>query len=249
MKIRILRDASVQQLRDAVLGNLSKYRNGDFAYLDMDSTQFHELPVETQDGALADIKMADGDHHFEVENCVAVHQYLGNLSPYEARDERLWCHLSHTTFLNYARSRWPIPDDDAKAVSHILTHFFASANRQIERDNVVSRLWWMAHLCTRVDGVSQIEALKAFLYRTDVRASIIERPTVAQSTNVFSVILKGLMKSSLGQKALFERNTFRKVMQELNSVGGFRLLDALPENELDKIFDDVIAAKVGLTSL
>ena len=158
-------------------------------------------------------------------------------------------HLSHTIFLPYARTRWPIPDDDEKAVAHILTHFFARANRQIERDNVVSRLWWMAHLCTRIAGVEQEKALQAFLYRTDVRANIIERPTVAQSTNVFSVILKSLMKSALGKKALFERNTFRKVMVELNSVGGFRLLDALPEHELNSIFDDVLTNKVGLAAL
>lgn len=249
MKIRILRDASVKQLRESVRKNLTEYRSGDFSYLDMDSSQFHELPVDTDDAAIANIKMAQGDKHYEVENCLAVHSYLGALSPYEARDERLWCYLSHTIFLPYARTRWPIPDDDEKAVAHILAHFFARANRQIERDNVVSRLWWMAHLCTRISGVKQEEALQAFLFRTDVRANIIERPTVAQSTNVFSVILKSLMKSALGKKALFERNTFRKVMVELNSVGGFRLLDALPEQELDNIFHDVLTNKVGLAAL
>ncbi len=185
MKIRILRVASVKHLRDSVSNNLPEYRNGDFSYLDMDSSQFHELPVDTNDAAIANIIMADGDKHYEVENCLAVHEYLGALSPYEARDERLWCHLSHTIFLPYARTRWPIPDDDEKAVAHILTHFFARANRQIERDNVVSRLWWMAHLCTRISGVEQEKALQAFLYRTDVRANIIERPTVAVNKRIF----------------------------------------------------------------
>lgn len=249
MKLRLLRDAAALTLYESIQGNLDRYRAGDFAYLDLDTGQFHELPVESYDDALAALQMPVGDTHFEVENCLVVHDYLGELSPYEARDGRLWCYLSHTVFLPYARARWPIPNDDDKAVAHIATHFFAKTNRQIERDNVVSRLWWMAHLCTRVEGVSHRKTLEAFLYRSDVRANIIERPTVAQSKNVFSAILKRLIMSATGQKALFERSTFRRVMVELNSVGGFRLLDALPEQELDNIFTDVISNKVGLSGL
>jgi hypothetical protein len=249
MKVRFLRDATLAALRSAIQANLDLYRSGDFSFLGLDSAQYHELPVEAKEGALANLKMPAGDEFYEVENCIAVHDYLSGLSPYEARDERLWCHLTHTEMLDYARARWPIPNDDEKAVSHIETHFFARTNRQVERDNAASRLWWMAHLCTRVDGVPQAQALEAFLYRADVRANIIERPTVAQSTHVFAVILKGLVGSTAGTKALFNRGTFRKVMVELNSVGGFKLLDALPEAEVSKIFSDILTHRVGVTAL
>ena len=105
----------------------------------------------------------------------------------------------------------------------------------------------MAHLCTRVSGVSKEAALQAFLLRSDVRANIIERPTVAQSSNLFSALLKALIKSASGKKALFERAAFRKLMVELNSIGGFRLLDGLPENELSRILDEVVKTRVGLS--
>jgi hypothetical protein len=145
MKVRFLRDEAVASLRQSISDNLDRYRNGDFAFLDLDSTQSHELPAETDDAALTNLKMpSNGDDH-EVENCIAIHDYLKALSPYEARDERLWCYLTHTVLLNYARARWPIPNDDEKAVAHVQTHFFARTNRQIERDNAASRLWWMAH--------------------------------------------------------------------------------------------------------
>jgi hypothetical protein len=249
MKLRYLRDASVAGLRSSVAENLDRYRSGDFTFLDLDSSQFHELPVETNDSALASVKLPTPDDDHEVANCLAIHSYLEQLSAYEARDERLWAYLTHTVLLPYTRARWPIPGEDEKAVAHIETHFFARTNRQIERDNAISRLWWMAHLCTRVHGVSQEAALEAFLFRADVRANIVERPTLAQATNVFAVILKTLIKSAAGKKALFERATFRRVMMELNSVGGFKLLDALPEPELDKIFTDVVSNRVGLAAL
>lgn len=111
---------------------------------------------------------------------------MSELSPYEARDERLWAHITHTHMLEYARKRWPIPEDPVAAVGHIRAHFFAKEQRQIERDNAASRLWWMAHLCGRVRGLELSDTLKVFLYRTDVRASIIERPTVSQNRNLFS---------------------------------------------------------------
>ena len=249
MKLRILRDASVFSLRKAIGENLDRYRTGEFGYLSLDSTQFHELPVVADDSALARMKNSSGENHFEVDNCLAVHDYLVGLSPYDARDERLWCHLTHTTFLGYARQRWPIPSDDNKAIAHIATHFFASSNRQVERDNAVSRLWWMAHLCTRVSGASHKEALEAFLFRSDVRANIIERPTVAQSANVFSLIMRALIASAAGKRALFDRTTFRKVMVELNLVGGFKLLDALSEQDLDLIFAEVVHKRANIPTL
>ncbi len=249
MKIRIARDIAVENLRKNIGDNIDRYRKGDFTYLDLDSSQHLELPVETNDAALKKMRFPKEDEYYEVINCLAIHDYLAHLAAYDARDERLWVYLSHTVLLEYGRVRWPIPADDELAISHIQTHFFARTNRQVERDNIASRLWWMAHLCTRVAGVDQKAVLEAFLYRSDVRASIIERPTVAQSTNVFSVILKGLIQSAAGKKALFERTTFRKIMMELNSIGGFRLLDALPETELNKIFADIVGKRIGIVAV
>jgi hypothetical protein len=246
--MRMLRDATVESLRQAVPQNLDQYREGNFSFIDLDPGLWIELKVDASDAALYTLMLPSGGEDYEVENCMAVYDYLPTLTPYDARDERLWSYLSHTVFLQYARARWPIPADDGKAVAHIQTHFFARSHRQVERDNAVSRLWWMAHLCTRVQGLTQRDALEAFLFRSDVRANIIERPTVAQSTGVFSMILRSLVQSYSGQKALFERSMFRKVMVELNSIGGFKLLDALPDPELSQVFTEV-TQRVGLAAL
>jgi len=174
---------------------------------------------------------------------------MSELSPYEARDERLWAYLTHTHVLGYARKRWPLPEDPATAVDHVRAHFFAKEQRQIERDNAASRLWWMAHLCGRVRGLELADALKVFLYRTDVRASIIERPTVSQNLNLFSVIVRRLRDSYQGQKRLFERNTFRRLMQEINSIGGVQLLDAMSEAQIADIIDNIVHRQIGLSEL
>lgn len=249
MTVKIIREAALKVLRSKVEEHLPLYRSGNFDYLDKDQSLWHELPLAADEAALAEVKVPVGSDLFEVENCAAVYKFLSGIRPYDARDERLWVHLAHTKFLEYARARWPIPDDDEKAATHVRRHFFAQANRQIERDNAVSRLWWMAHLCSRVPEVSLPEALSAFLYKSDVRANIIERPTVAQSVNVFTVLLRRLVASRAGEQALFERMPFRKLMMEINSVGGFKLLDCLPQKELDGILDEIIIAKLGIKSV
>ena len=52
------------------------------------------------------------------------------------------------------------------------------------------------------------EALEIFLYRSDVRANIVERPTAAQSIVLFSAIIKKLQASYIAEKKLFDRKFF-----------------------------------------
>lgn len=242
MRVRYLRSETVISLRKSIKSNLSVYRSGRFGDLELDSSHYRELNVAYNQEALGDLCMPTSVEKFEVENSLAIHNYLENITPYEARDERLWVHLTHTHLLEYARARWPIPADDAVAEKHIATHFFARSKRQIERDNAVSRMWWNAHLCTRVSGISQREALEAFLDLADVRSNVIDRPTLSQASNVFGVIIKSLVASRSDDRGLLTRQIFRRVMMDLNSIGGYRLLDALPEALIQRLFDEVLSS-------
>ena len=66
----------------------------------------------------------------EEQNCLACYDAMPGLTPYEARDERLWVYLTHTWLLVYTRTRWPIPIDDKGAITYIRTHFFGRTNDQ-----------------------------------------------------------------------------------------------------------------------
>jgi hypothetical protein len=248
-KLLILRSSALENLRAGIQKNLARYRKGDFSYLVSDSAQHRELTVDFDDSLEKNLKNPSGAELYEVDNCIVVGKALKRLSPYEARDERLWAFLSHTYFLEHARKRWPIPENDEDAISHIKKHFFGRDKRQIERDNVASRLWWMAHLCDRVSGIKQEKALRAFLHKSDVRANIVERPTTAQSIALFSALVKKLSQSFDGEKKLFERATFRNLMTLINSVGGFKLLDVLDEPSADHLLDSLIRGQMQLKKI
>ena len=236
-KIRLLRARIIQQLTEDIASNLHNYRSGTFEFLSTDSANYFESAQEYDEATLASVTCVVDDHK-EVECCMAIHSAIAGMPPYLARDPRIWVYLTHTALLDYSRKRWPIPDDDTKAEAHIRKHFFAIGTRGIERDNSASRLWWMAALCDRVEGLTLEESLKAFLFQYDVRANIIERPTTSQSVVVFSAVIKKLHEALKNdKKELFERERFRAVMKQLNLQGGVKLLGALSETELNNIVE------------
>jgi Family of unknown function (DUF6339) len=248
-RARFLRHSALEKLREEVPENLAAYRDGDFNYLLIDTSLFFQSRLDIDTERLSQLSNPDGGELRDVENCQVCFDAMSGITPYEGRDERLWAYITHTYMLEYARKRWPIPEDPVAAAGQVRAHFFAKEQRQIERDNAASRLWWMAHLCARIKGLQLSDSLKVFLYRTDVRASIIERPTVSQNLNLFSVIVQRLRDSYQGRKRLFERTTFRRLMQEINSIGGVQLLDAMTEAQIGNIIDNIVHSQIGLREL
>lgn len=88
---------------------------------------------------------------------------------------------------------------------------------------------------TKKEGLSLDEALEAFLFKTDVRANLIERPTSSQTASVFSAVINQLHKSYGADRELFERNRFRGLMRGINAVGGYRLLEFLETQEVEAL--------------
>jgi len=234
--VRFLRDRSLTELKKNIEKHLPLYRKGNFSYLETDPSQTFTGPVHLDDLAIAQIKVRKPkDELYDAENCETLYNGLRKITPYVATDERMWAFLTHTALLPYSRARWPIPADDRAALKHIATHFFAPTQRQLERDNAASRLWWIGHLCSRVEGLTLRKALAVFLYKSDVRANILERPTTAQSNSIFSEILTLLAKSYDRDKKMFERAQFRRAMVRLNGYGGYRLIDVMDNTALQKL--------------
>lgn len=78
----------------------------------------------------------------ELENIRRLYLNLKHISDSFAGDERLWAGLSHTTFLNFIRLRWPEKGDTKSEV--ILNHYFFSKKGQRSLMlNTLARYWWL----------------------------------------------------------------------------------------------------------
>jgi len=251
MAMHYLKGKALVELRTSVDSNLERYRALGFS----DFFDDHDRATRKLSGRFSLAKLnglkapQDRTTLFDAKNSAQVFSALHRLTPMQAREERIWVYLCHFNCLEYMRARWPIPDDDQVAVDHILTHYFAPSARAIERDNGISRLWWMGFIADRAEGLTQSEALDVLMYRADVRANVIERPTTGASVPVFSAVLRQLKSSFEGKKLLHERTHFRAFMKEINSTGGVQLLDSLSAVRLDALMDSIIADRLGLTEI
>lgn len=239
MKARFFKEKFLKELELNIAENLAHYRNGNFAFEANNTDHYFEVAFEIDEVKLKSL-LPSNKNEAEVQNCMLIYEAMKNLTYFHARDARLWVYLTHTLLLPYARVRWAIPTDDVDAVKFIKTHFFCFANRGVERNNAASRLWWMAALCNRTQGLGLEEALTTLLYQSDVRASIVERPTTSQCLNVFSAILRKLNESYQEDKKLFERDLFRAAMKKLNLKGGVKLLGVLPEQQVNALVDECL---------
>lgn len=240
MKARFLKKQKIRELVSKIQDNLDLYRTGNFDFISNDPDFYFEPEMIIFEEKLSRVTCSEGDLN-EVESCINLYSGIGTISEYLARDERLWVYLTHTILLDYSRKRWPIPEDPDKAVKHIRTHFFCSGARGIERDNAASRLWWMASLCNRCDSIDLKDSLACFLHQSDVRASIVERPTTSQNVRIFNALLHRLNASLKSDKALFKRENFRQFMKNINLQGGVKLLAALPDSKINEMLDKCLA--------
>lgn len=243
-KLRMFRQLMLEDLKAKIPKNIDAYIDADTnGFPNQDSVSF-EIEIEA-DLEKLELLRPTNSHDDEVFNSQLVFRVFENITPELARDERLWAYVTHYHALKYASQRWPIKKDSEAAHRFINSHFFAQTKRNVERDNAISRLWWMAFIAKKATTGTLFENLDAFLRFSDVRANIIERPTTGRSRKVLSAVLVKLRaaneeyKKDKNSKGLFDRATFRKFMSEVNALGGYVLLDALPEKKIDDAFSEL----------
>jgi hypothetical protein len=220
MILRQLKLSAEHELIEDIESNLDKYRNGNFHYLSQNRKYYRPLGAyEVEEDMLAEVNVDRGgtsdDNLNDIENSITVFDAFSDLSPHLARDTRLWSYYTHTSLLEYSRSRWlnvsedkhwePNPDckrgnskkskyckSCVKCTAYLIkVHFFSSATnvRSIERSNAVSRLWWNGFLAARISTLDMEDALNALMATAEVRSQIMERPTTAQSMTLLSELL------------------------------------------------------------
>lgn len=260
--LKIIKREQMEKLRKAVSRNLDLYRS--------DSPNWENV-LETADYTrLTQVEVADnyseclGDYFSttlsegakgaervrfmkkEPARCEAIYKILKNMTPQQATDERVWVYLTHFVFWDYSRARWPLgKDNDEQSAKIVATHFFASGIRGRVRDNAISRLWWMGHICAGLDHDLR-DALEALLLQEDVRKEVMERAAFCRSKQIFNVLTKFMIRSCKGNQKLHGRQKFREFIRRLNRLGGMRVLNAMPEKQLEEEMKRIIEEDLKL---
>ena len=184
----------------------------------------------------------------DAENALILFQELRGMSPKIARDERVWCALSHLHGHEFIWRRHIAGTADEKLSRTLHTRYFCRANgkdRGFERDNALSRLWWWAFLSSRVESLTHAEALETLLESTDFRDAVVGRPTTSIIPQVFEALLLIYRKEKDADPnlAFFSRQSrdktagnYRQLLMLINRHGGRTLYDTMEVAELVELF-------------
>jgi len=238
----------MRELRAKIATNMEKYQSGSFDEL-MDEANIGSMYFELKDSQidvdlLSKLKGTKNDLN-EAYDASIVYRAL-KVTPYQAKDERLWVYICHTSGLDYIRKRYPkiLASDKDEAVQEIVKRFFiVHGHRGYERENALARLWSYGHLASKNTGIKLDQTLEVFLYQTDVRAQIVERPSTFTNANVFSAVMRFMSvkyKSPEKRKKFFNRKegempAYRRLFSRLNELGGIILLGAMAPQDLDHL--------------
>lgn len=184
----------------------------------------------------------------DAENALILFQELRGMSPKIARDERVWCALSHLHGKDFIWSRHVKGIADEKISRTLQTRYFCRANgrdRGFERDNALSRLWWWAFMSSRVESLTHADALENLLELTDFRDTVVFRPSTSIIPQVFEalILIYKREKEADPQLTFFRRKSqdqndgpYRKLLILINRHGGRMLYDTMEVNELVDLF-------------
>ncbi len=189
----------------------------------------------------------------DAHNALLLFQEMRGMTPKAARDERVWCALSHLHAKDFIWNRHIRGVGEEDIQSKILTNFFCRKNgktRGFERDNALAQLWWWAFMASRAKSLSLAEALEALLEYTDFRDAIVGHPTTTIIPNVFEALLiLYLQEKAVDPEVRFFRRVtnnsqggnYRELMKLINRHGGRVYFDVMQVDELVSMFSDLRA--------
>lgn len=181
-------------------------------------------------------KTADG------ENAIALHKYLGSMSPVELSDNRLWTYLSTVEFRDYTSRRWPLEggkDIGPRAMSRWLMRQ-ASLN-SISR-SAISRLWFAAERFHDPDMQRPLSAkwedpyaYVTFLFANQDRyQQMFERETLLHRELAF-VMLDHMASGPGRDTGQYAKDLTLHVL----AASGYRELELLSNDELRELVGEI----------
>lgn len=170
----------------------------------------------------------------DLENSIRLFNGLKGISRTLAVDEGFWTYLSHVTFWEYMRSRWPVSDGLTRIRSR---YFFDSGGRHraLVRHGI-ARLWWYAYATYDETRENPFELTEVLLKRISVAQALLER-SMSSNPKIMKGILIAIDRAeSLGGFSAPVRTVVRDdLMGYMNQIGGVRILDVLSVQEIERM--------------
>jgi hypothetical protein len=247
MEIKILKNEEITRLQEDIKDNINKKRYGVMGFKNyIDTSKITPLKnTNFNEGLFSQLALDKGGAQ-DATNASIIYKSLEGLTPYNARDNRVWTYLSHTSGLRFALRDISDIEDREKKINAVKKEFFIQGNsvRVFASRHSLSKLWWAAHLCSTHSALPLDKALEVFCTQSDFRASVIERPNTYLEPAVFRAMLNvakkrwsGSLESSFFFRRKENESPYRDWHKLVNRHGGARLLSVLDGNTLEGLLE------------
>jgi hypothetical protein len=184
----------------------------------------------------------------DLENCKRIYKAMKHLTYEQATEERIWSYLTHSTFWDYMRKRWPVEvRKETTQETFINTRYFlkGSMDTALVR-NGIARLWWIAHSTYDESSENPFYLTELLFKDADIQIAILER-SFSRNTDITKNILKSIHKYSRINNRFPNRHEIRELMKHINRIGGTKILDMLDYEDIECIVEESLSgeAKVG----
>lgn len=231
MKLRYLTEEAYNALYDNVEANKVFYLK-DKAWLKEffgGKEYFVETKIECPkiSFVVTENKLSD-----DFTNAVEMYNTLGKiLTPKQATNKYMWTYLTHESFWEYSRKRWPIENK-----ASIETRYFCGESRNPLTRNALSRLWWYSFLTVDDESVTdRYRYLKILLNDTDLCMNLVERK-LSMNRNILIGILQGIDRY-YSEYPESEQRKKREVIKYINRFGAVSILEFYSRDEIaEKVY-------------
>lgn len=160
-----------------------------------------------------------------------------DLNETQASDPRLWTYLTHVTFWDYMKERWPVDKNSIKNPQNRIRnrYFLRTLNLRTLTRNGLSRLWWYAKITVDSNRENKFELTNILLKRADLTVGITER-AIGSSQIIRTALLEFLNKN---KEILNSEKKSRELFTGLNLSGGPKTLSFLTKEEVKRILEKV----------
>lgn len=176
-----------------------------------------------------DLLIPDEVSKYDLENTKIIYNALSGISPTQATDRRLWSYLTHVTFWDYMKKRWPMDiAEPNKKIRYIKERYFLeNLNLRSLTHNGISRLWWFGYLTYDSNRDNPWELTETLLKVQDLPTSLMERALGANKN-----IRVGVLEFFQENPEYLTSKNIQEMMKRLNLAGG---VSNLPYFTIDEI--------------
>jgi hypothetical protein len=175
-----------------------------------------------------------------------IFQWLSNLTPVQAADERLWVFLTHTLYSKYVHKRWGESLGRSTQIQELILDrwFFRGVGLRRLFHNGVSRLWWFAWVSCDDQRADPFELTDVLLSLQEIQVAFLER-----SIGSCKPLLRAVLESVKTHEAVLRSTPKRgDIIQawakEIHLYGGAYVLDAVPPDRLRFVVERMLCSRL-----